>query len=120
MKQESLGAGPLTSGSLERSPNNSNVQPQLRNTDIQDMLLYRFGFMADQIRYFLNYKRNVYLFSKEYIKSGERSKVGKSLSSIEFPTVSLPGNNYFSFICALSKNCLCQSKYMGFPRWLSG
>ena len=115
MKQESLGAGPLTSGSLKTSPNNSNVQPQLRNTDIQDMPLYRFGFMANQTRYCLNYKRNVYLFSKEYIKSGEQSKVGKSLSSIESPTISLPGNNYFSFICALPKIVCVNANIWGFP-----
>lgn len=52
-----------------------------------------------------NYKRNTYLFFKEYIKSGELSKVekSKSHSSIESPTVSLPGSNYFRFMRALPK-----------------
>ena len=52
---------------------------------------------------------------KEYIKSGERSKVEKSLSSIESPTISLPGNNYFSFICALPKIVCANANIWGFP-----
>ena len=79
------------------------------------MPLYRFGFMVNQIRYCLNYERNAYLFSKEYIKSGERSKGEKSLSSIESPTISLPANNYFSFIWALPKIVCANANIWGFP-----
>ena len=39
----------------------------------------------------------------------------KSLSSIESPTISLPGNNYFSFICALPKIVCVNANIWGFP-----
>ena len=39
----------------------------------------------------------------------------KSLSSIESPTISLPANNYFSFICAPPKIVCANANIWGFP-----
>ena len=41
--------------------------------------------------------------------------MGKSHSSIKSPTISLPGNNYFSFICGLLKIVYAYANIWGFP-----
>lgn len=51
VKSESLGAGPWASEFLKSFPSNSNVQSQLRNTNIHDVPLYGLALLAEKIMY---------------------------------------------------------------------